>query len=331
MKKIIVPFMKVIISLSIVGICCSVEANESDEQQIGLGVDKMHELKQAYTKLQQSIQHFLEVNRNAEKKHPGLAAVETGLLRMKHTGSQGFPGKKEYQVFFNASNENKKIFDSCRGPFIAKFYADAVKDPNWGAELKPLLLFRYRNKAGSPLGVRKEAFVNELKKNGFTVFEPNDPNDERLWGNIKKYAKENSDFYEQQRENFVEEKGVPKIVAEYAGYLTYKNQIANLKDGWLLTNTPKEIIDALREIGKNLEDIMRIDPQWISIEHLLTDKNMSIDPKAMALLKEYPYGQIRKFLSGESNRLFEDEGLNNKMLIPFMYELISEMLGLFNR
>jgi len=327
-----ITIISTLVMFTILNICRASEIAEPNKKEIQLSAEKMQELKQAYTNLKQSIEHFLEVNRNAEKQHPGLAAVETCLLRMRRMESQGFPGYNEYQTFYNASDENKRLFDLCRAPFSSKFYADAIRDPNWAEELKPLLLLQYRYEDTYPPEVQREAFVERLKKKGLTVFEPNDPNDERLWNNIKRHVQENSDYYEQRRTNLVEEKGVPKKVAEFAGYLSYNNMIIRLSEPWLLINTPEEVIDALREMMEKIKEIMSIYPQWIQIEHLLTDKNVAVDKqKAMALLREYPYGQIRKFLSGQSNIILEDEGLNNKMVFGVMWELIPEMPGVFNR
>ena len=327
-----ITIISTLVIFVILNICRASEIAEPNKKEIQLSAEKMQELKQAYDKLQQSIEHFLEVNRNAEKQHPGLAAVETCLLRKRPMENLGDSEYNEYQTFYNASDENKRLFDLCRLPFGAKFYADAMKDPNWAEELKPILLLQYRIEDEYPPEVQRETFMERLKKRGLTVFEPNDPNDERLWNNIKRHVQENSDYYEQQRTNLVEEKGVPKKVAEFAGYLTYNNMIIRLSGPWLLINTPEEVIDALREMMEKMKEIMSIYPQWIQIEHLLTDKNVDVDEKkAVAFFKEYPYGQVRKFLSGQSNIISEAEGLNNKMLAPLMHELIYVMLDVFHK
>jgi len=303
---------------------------EPNEQEIQLAAEKMQQLKQAYKEYEEAIAYFLKVNEEAIQKQPALAGVETGLLRNDAMERRSLPGESEYRKYRRTSedpNEVRRMFTRCRTPFGAKAMADALRDPNWAEELKPALLLKYRWWGPRGPGL-KERFKENLKEKGYTVFDPTDPNDERLWKNIKRYEFEMAEHLEPVRRRFLEEEGVPKWLADYAGLYTLLNGTFTLHTYCLRLYTPEKVVDAAKRVRELLHKMRRIYPGWSNIQHLLTNNitPLDIDPSEIEPFF-HRWGALRQFLAGEIDTIYENEAVDTRVRLYFTPKLADIILA----
>jgi len=314
----------------------SCSATEPNEQDIQLAKENMQQLKQAYKEYEEAIAYFLKVNEEAIQKQPDLAAVEVGRLRMDAMERTGWPSKEKHSKFLRSSedpNEVHKMVVRCSSSFGMKAMVELLRDPNWAWELRPALLLAYRlewdpNGPMSREGLSKNTFMENLKEKGYTVFDPTDPNDERLWKNIKRYEFEMAEHLEPVRRRFLEEEGVPKWLADYAGLYTLINGTFTLHTYCLRLYTPEKVVDAAKRVRELLHKMRRIYPGWSNIQHLLTNNitPLDIDPSEIEPFF-HRWGALRQFLAGEIDTIYENEAIDTRVRLYFTPKLADIILA----
>jgi len=305
---------------------------EPNEQEIQLAAEKMQQLKQAYKEYEEAIAYFLKVNEEAIQKQPALAGVETGLLRNDAMERRSLPGESEYKKYRRTSedpNEVRRMFTRCRWAFGPKAKADALLDPNWAEELKAIELLGYRSWWGPHGPGSKERFKENLKEKGYTVFEPDDPNDERLWKNIKQYTSQRAERFEKVRRRLVEEEGIPEFVAKYAGVYSLMNRLKGGYRLWLRSYPPdEEVLQAAKRVRELIHKMRRIYPGWSNIQYLLTSNipPLDIDPSEIEPFF-HRWGALRQFLAGEIDTIYENEAVDTRVRLYFTPKLADIILA----
>jgi len=323
MKKFTTSYVIVLVTLSIVNICMSAEPNEPNALDVQLTAEKMEQLKQEYKKYKEAVDNFLQANKEAAKNNPYLADVETTLLRISDIRSRGIVGHEDYQKYISNSkdpNEARKLYIQCRIVFYPKATNQMLQDATWAKCLKPAFLSLYRYSYGDKRPGQKEIFLQELRENGYSEFDPNDPNDKRLWDNIQRYIYEQAENLQTKQFELINEKGVPQKVAEYAGFYSFVDSQYEINSFLIAFYTPREVIEAAKEVRKREGILSSIYVQWGKLEHLLTDKNLIVDYSKKGV-KGTPWDKVEAFLSGEQTRFHEDEGINNVAILKLTREL----------
>jgi len=289
----------------------SCSATEPNEQDILLAKERMEQLRQAYKEYEEAIAHFLKVNADAIREQPDLAAVEVGRLRMDAMERTGWLSKEKHGKFLRSSedpNEVHKMVVRCSSSFGMKAMVELLGDPNWAWELRPALLLAYRlewdpNGPMSREGLSKNTFMDNLKEKGYTVFDPTDPNDERLWENIKRHALEKAEHYDYERQRLLQklrELNYPECVAEYAGMATLVDGLIYGYNVWLYFNTPENLVQAAKGLEKALDRMDKTYRRWHTMLNVLADETNPYTTDRLYRI-ETRWDRVRRFLSGETN------------------------------
>jgi hypothetical protein len=228
------------------------------------GAAKVQRLRQEYENFDRAVSYLLTVNSEAMRLSPDLRLVERGLHRVNETKRAGLPGEREFKQY-RASQKNPDHFDKtyrrCRHAFGTKAWAEALRDPDREPELRPVMIFNYRYLLPRSSASWREKFIDALKKQGLTVFDPNDPNDERLWWNIKQNMFEMAEYTAAERVKLIEQ-GVPEFMREYVGKYDVINACSELYRYWMKAHVPKELVRAAEALHEQEQRLSAIEPEW---------------------------------------------------------------------
>ncbi|HUT30974.1 MAG TPA: hypothetical protein VMX13_14370 [Sedimentisphaerales bacterium] len=228
------------------------------------GAAKVQRLRQEYEKFDRAVSYLLAVNAEAMRQNPDLHFVERGLHRVNEMKRAGLPGEREFKQY-RASRANAEQFERtymrCRHAFGTKAWAEAIRDPDREPELRPVMILNYRYLLPRSSANWREKFIDALKSRGLTVFEPNDPNDERLWRNIKRNMFEMAEYTTGERAKLVGE-GVPEFMRRYAGQYEVMNACSELYWYWMKAHVPKELVEAAKALDEQEQKLSAIEPEW---------------------------------------------------------------------
>ncbi|MHC4645419.1 MAG: hypothetical protein ACYTBJ_07945 [Planctomycetota bacterium] len=209
---------------------------------------RLQRLRQWYEELDEAVTHLLAVNAEAIAENPDLEFVERGLYRVNEMERGRMPGRNEFYRY-RASHPDpqkfEKIHRDCRTAFGREAWTEALRDPEREQELRPILILSYRHMLPQAPNWPEE-FTEALKKERMTVFDPTDPNDERLWRNLKQHMFELSQREQDERARLIEE-GVPEVVREYLGQYDVMNACKELYWYWMRVYVPKKLVEAARD------------------------------------------------------------------------------------
>jgi hypothetical protein len=225
---------------------------------------RLWRLRQEYEKFDQAVSYLLAVNAEAMRQNPDLRFVERGLHRVNEMKRAGLPGQREfrqYRVSHPDPEQFEKTYRRSSHAFGMKAWAEALRDPERQAELRPIMIFNYRHLLPRRNPNWRDKFIDALKRQGLTVFDPNDPNDERLWRNIKQNMFEMADYTAGERAKLVAE-GVPESVREYAGWHDFMNACSELYRYWMKVYVPRELVRAARALHEQEQRLSAIEPEW---------------------------------------------------------------------
>jgi len=244
-------------------------ADEANDPEIQLAKSKMAELKPAFQKYHQAVEALLSANEQAARENPDFGPGVTGLLRIKEMRAHGLPGEDESAKYRAEDPEGwKKLFELSEGPFAQKVMAENLREPNLAGQLRPALLLEARARSGW-IPEQREKFMAELRTESYTVFDPNDPNDEQLWQNIKRLLLERAERGAQYRKRLLEEQGVPQWMAERTGYYRFTDGMGEWLGYWLAVEMPDEVFEAAEQVRACIKTLNGIYPSWRRIERLL--------------------------------------------------------------
>ncbi len=225
---------------------------------------ELRHLRQEYEKYDAAVSYLLEVNAEAMREVPDLRFVERGLHRANEMKRGSLPGESEFRRY-RASHpdpENfEKTYRQCRHAFGMKAWAEALGDPDREPELRPIMILNYRHLLPKRDPNWREEFTEALKTRGLTVFDPNDPNDERLWHNIKQNIFEMAEYTEAGRVKLVEE-GVPQFMRQYLGQYDVINASSELYWYWMRAYVPKTLVEAAKALHEQEQKLSAIEPGW---------------------------------------------------------------------
>jgi hypothetical protein len=228
------------------------------------GAAKLQRSRQEYEKFDRAVSYLLAANSEAMRQNPDLRLVERGLHRVNEMKRAGLPGELEFKQY-RASHANPDQFDKtymrCRHAFGTKAWAETLRDPDREPELRPIMIFNYRHLLPRRNPNWREKFIDALKRRGLTVFKPNDPNDERLWRNIKQNMFEMADYTAGERAKLIEE-GVPEFMREYAGQYDSVNACSELYRYWMKAYVPRELVRAAKALHEQEQRLSAIEPEW---------------------------------------------------------------------
>jgi hypothetical protein len=184
--------------------------------------------------------------------------------------NEGLPGAKESGQYRSEDAEGwKKLFQLCEGAFAKKVMGENLRDPDLARQLRPALLLQYRAVAAQR-PEQRDKFMEELESGGYVVFDPNDPNDDRLWQNIKHYELERDERAAKYRKQLIEEQGVPQWMADYAGYYRFTDSLLDWLRYSLAMEMPDEVLAAAKQMETARKSLGLIYPSWGRIDHLLS-------------------------------------------------------------
>jgi hypothetical protein len=228
------------------------------------GAAKLQRSLQEYEKYDRAVSYLLAVNAEAMRQNPDLRLVERGLHRVNETKRAGLPGEREFKQY-RASHANSEEFDKtyrrCRYAFGTKAWAEALRDPDREPELRPVMIFNYRYLLPRSSANWREKFINALKKQGLTAFDPNDPDDDRLWRNIRQNMFEMAEYTAADRAKLIEQ-GVPEFMRNYVGKYEVMNACSELYWYWMKAYVPKELVRAAKALHEQEQRLSAIEPEW---------------------------------------------------------------------
>jgi len=263
---------RVCILVSACLVVSSCQRSQLDEQYAEAA--KLRRLRLEYEGFDRAVSYLLAVNAEAMRQNPDLRFVERGLHRINEMKRAGLPGESEFNQFraLHANPEQfEKRYSRCRHAFGTKAWAEALRDADREPELRPIMILNYRYLLPRRNPNWREKLIYALKKRGLTVFEPNDPNDERLWRKIKRNIFEMADYTAGERAKLVAE-GVPEFVREYAGRYDFVNACSELYRYWMKVYVPRELIRAAKELHEQQQRLGAIEPKWAEeLEHFWRD------------------------------------------------------------
>ncbi len=263
--------------------CGAIEPNEQDIQLAG---EKMQQLREVYKEVQQAEAHLVRITKEAEQKEPLLREMAKAVKKINQFKEHGLAKERtRYKNYLKNSTEPNRVrewFDDCRVPFAAKEWADALSDANQERLLKIPLIRQYRY----PEMVEK--LKRDLSKHpSFTFFDPNDPNDDRLWQNIKRFNFELAEHNHAKRRQLLDQEGVPEWLADYAGKYSFAQSAFETYTGGLALLTPMEVQESEKRLLSLYHKMSTIYPGWSQMRHLLAEKYTEEDKAVARAAREH--------------------------------------------
>ena len=133
------------------------------------------------------------------------------------------------------------------------------------------MIFNYRHLLPKIDPNWREQAIKAFRKRGLTVFDPADPNDERLWQNIKRNMSELAMHTQAERSKLIEE-GVPEFMREYVGQYDVINASSELSWYWMRAYVPKKLVEAAKALHEQEQKMSAIEPGWAgNLERFVPD------------------------------------------------------------
>lgn len=256
----------------------SCSATGPNEQDIQLAKEKMQRLREVYKEVQQAEVELQRLTEEAEREEPLLRPTVEALKKMK--AFLQAQDHQRFQKYLNNSKDRKaayRLYSDCKGAFVNNKTIQFLSDPNQERLVIKPLLFIYRR-------LSKETLQESLPG-----FDPNDPNDERVWQKLKQmYFKRTPDEYLQRaRKYYIEEKGVPEWLPDYAGDVAFAGQMITAYETGILLLTPQDVCDAEKRVDNLYIKIGKIYPSWNKMRHLLAGENNPDNEAVIRAVQEH--------------------------------------------
>lgn len=250
-------------------------ATEPNEQDIQLAKEKMQQLREVYKEVQQAEVELQQLTEEAERKEPLLRPTVEALKKMK--AFLQAQDHQRFQEYLNNSKDRKaayRLYDNCKVTFGHNKSIEFLSDPNQVKLLKKPLIYIYRR-------IPKDSFL--------PGFDPNDPNDERLWQNFKEihFKRTPEEYLQRTRKYYIEEKGVPEWLPDYAGNMAFADSMINTYETGIVLLTPQDVRDAEKRVDNLYIKIGKIYSRWGKMRHLLADENNPDNKAVIRAVQEH--------------------------------------------
>ena len=262
-----------LVTISLFVVVCSgsglYAAVEPNEQDIRLAKEKMQRLREVYKEVQQAEAKLQQVTEEAEREEPLLRPTVEALKAMRdfyENDDDLTKNSQRFQKYLENSKDRKaayRLYSECKAAFVDNKFIQLLSDPNQERLIKKPLLYIYRR-------LSKETLQESLPG-----FDPNDPNDERVWQKLKQmYFKQTPEEHLQRmRKYYIEEKGVPEWLPDYAGNMAFADQMINTYETGICLLTPQDVRDAEKKLDDLYIKIGKIYHRWSKMRHLLAGEN----------------------------------------------------------
>jgi len=277
MRKITVTFTTTLIAFSFISIC---RGSEPNEQDIQLAAEKMQRLREVYKEVQQAEVELQRLTEEAEREEPLLRPTVEALKDMRDFYENEIKDGQRFQEYLNNSKDRKaayRLYSDCKGAFSHNKTIQFLSDPNQERLVIKPLLYIYRR-------LSKETLQESLPG-----FDPNDPNDERVWQKLKQmhFKRTPEEYLQQRREYYIKEKGVPEWLPDYAGDMAFADQMINTYETGILLLTPQDVRDAEKQVKEVYRKMGRIYPSWNKMRHLLAGENNPDNEAVIRAVQEH--------------------------------------------
>jgi len=257
---------------------------EPNEQNIQLAKEKMQRLREVYREVQQAEVELQQLVEEAEREEPLLRPTVEALKAMRDFYENEIKDGQRFQEYLNNSKDRKeayRLYEHCKVIFSQNKSFELLNDPNQERLVKKPVIYYFRNKAPQELITSITSVIPQ--------FDPNDPNDERLWQNIKQmYFKQAPEEYlQRKREYYVKEKGVPEWLPDYAGNMAFADGIINWYEGGIYLLTPQDVRDAEKRVDNLYIKMGKIYPSWKKMRHLLAGENNPDNEAVIQAVQEH--------------------------------------------
>jgi hypothetical protein len=255
-------------------------AAEPDEQDILLAQEKMQQLREVYKEIQQAEVELQRLTEEAEREEPLLRPTLEALKKMK-AFLQEAGNPQRFQEYLNSSKDRKaayRLYEHCKVVFSQNKSFELLSDPNQERLIKKPMIHYFRTV------IAKDSFTSFTPQ-----FDPTDPNDERLWKNIKRihFKQAPEEYLQQKREYYVKEKGVPNWLPDYAGNMAFADGMINWYEGGILLLTPQNVREAEKQVKEVYRKIGKIYHRWSKMRHLLADENNPDNEAVIRAVQEH--------------------------------------------
>jgi hypothetical protein len=257
-------------------------AIEPNVQDIQLSKEKMNQLREVYKEVQQAEAELQQLIEEAERKEPLLRPTKEALKKMRDFLEA--QDHQRFQGYLNNAkdcNEAYRLYEHCKAIFSQNKTVKLLGDPNQEKLVKKPMIYYFRNKAPKELITSITSIIPQ--------FEPNEPNDERLWQNIKEiYFKKMPDEYlQRERKYYIEKRGVPEWLPDYAANMAFADGMINCYEGGIYLLTPQEVCDTEKRVDKLYSKIGRIYAGWSKMRHLLATENNPDNEAVICAVQEH--------------------------------------------
>jgi len=244
-------------------------SSEPNERDIQSDKEKMQMLREVYKEVQQAEMELYRLSKEAEANEPLLRPTIEALKAIRdfydHDANMT-TNSQRFQKYLDSSDDRKyayRLYDECKGVFSHNKFFDLLKDPNQERLVRKPLLYICRR-------LPKETLQESLPG-----FDPNDPNDERVWQKLKltNFRETPDEHLQRMRKYYIEDKGVPEWLPDYAGNMGFADQLINMYESGIFLLTPVYVRDAEKKLKEVYHIMERIYPAWYRIRHLLADEN----------------------------------------------------------
>ncbi len=256
-------------------------AAEPNEQEMQLAKEKMQRLREVYKEVQQAEAELQQLIEEVERKEPLMRPTKDALKAIEGFYENDLAqDHQRFQQYLKKSKDRKdrkaayRLYEHCKVIFSQNKSFELLNDPNQERLVKKPLIHIYRK---------------VLPKDPLTGFDPNEPNDEKLWQNIKRiYFKQAPEEYlQQRREYYIKEKGVPEWLPDYAGNMAFADGMINTYETGILLLTPEDVRDAEKRVKNLYIKISKIYPSWNKMRHLLVGENNPDNELVIRAVREH--------------------------------------------
>lgn len=258
--------------------CSAAEPNDTDIQ---LAKEKMQRLREVYKEVQQAEVELLQLVEEAERKEPLLRHTVEALKEMDDFYENDLAkDHRRFQQYLNDSKDRKaayRLYEHCKVIFSQNKSFELLNDPNQERLIKKPLLYIYRR------------LSKETLKESLPGFDPNDPNDERVWQKLKQmhFKQAPKEYLQQRREYYIKEKGVPEWLPDYAGNMAFADGMINTYETGIVLLTPQDVRDAEKRVKEVYHKMGTIYPSWNKMRHLLVGENNPDNELVIRAVREH--------------------------------------------
>ena len=255
-----------------------------------------------YKKLLAAATHLVSISEEAERQEPYLVDLEAALVRIRRMREQLEPQREACEKYFKDAEKNSEgqrdIEEMCRRfsrMCAPRKMVKAMQDPNCARELKPAWIVIYRAMYGCDSSMRDHLFRRIEETPILTYFDPNDPNDESLWANLKRFTEQVVEWLEPDVEKELEEHNAPQWLAQYLGQSGFLHEwetgIGIAFSLW----RPQSVVRARERMQEAIAQMDKICPQWRQMQAALAGENASQE----ASILERAYEKMNSFTKKE--------------------------------